>query len=165
MLMLRRLGLMTAAGLLCASLTLADDPPKNELPKSVVEVLQNATEFELYSLDPELPLEKPTNDFHGWKVLGKASIKDVKAREKLTKAFLKGVDDSTGEAKRGFKPRHGIRVTYKKKTVDIVMSFQYLQSVVYEGDADKDLTIRHTSTPSTVFDDAVKAAGLKTAGK
>jgi hypothetical protein len=82
-----------------------------------------ASEIELYSLDPSFG-GRQEEGFHGWKILGKTTIKDAEPRKALAAAFKKGVEDNEGVVAGCFIPRHGIRVKYDGKTVDLVICFQ-----------------------------------------
>jgi hypothetical protein len=140
---------------------------KDELPKDVVDVLKGADKFELYTLDPKSPpkpaTEKSAEYFHGWKIVDHKAVGEAKDREKLVEAFIKGVRPAKSIAARGFAPRHGLRVTRDKRTVDLLMSFEHYQSMVYEGDVAEGFTIRHTTTPGSAFDMAVGKYDLKVA--
>lgn len=160
--MFRLSPLLSLVALVIGGGGIAATEPNPKLSPAIVEALQKG-KFELYSLDPEIPDMKPKDDFHGWRVLGKATIKDAKERDTLAKAFLQGVEDNDGKVIRGFQPRHGLRVTYEQKTYDFVFGGKYLQTMVYEGDDKKGFRVLHTSKPVAAFDEAVKTAGLKTA--
>ena len=76
-----------AVVLLAADPAATDDKDKgNKLPESALKVLQNATEFELYSIDFAHP-DKEKTGFHDLKAVGKTTVKDAKTREKLVSEF------------------------------------------------------------------------------
>ena len=97
----------------------ADDPPAW---KDARAVLEKATEWELLALDPCERRPDPKNAFRGWKILGKATVKDAVARKALLAALDKGVADHAEkrrkEREKGlvtetgcFQPRHGLRAS------------------------------------------------------
>jgi hypothetical protein len=110
----------------------------NEIPKEAREAFAKATECELYSIDPaRLPEKndeaKKADLFHGWKILGKTTLKgdDVK---KVRAAIEKGAKDSDGSVAGCFNPRHGVRIVHDKKTYDLVICYECLSATVYSGE-------------------------------
>jgi hypothetical protein len=108
--------------------------------------------IELLSLDPKEAKEK--EGFHGYKVLGSVKLEKKADREKLLKAFYKGIDDSDGSVAACFIPRHGLRAKVDGKTVEIVICFQCLSMKVYvDGKPGSALT---TGSPAATFNDILK---------
>jgi hypothetical protein len=133
-----------------------------KLPDDASAILDKATEIELYSLDPERLIEKPKNHFHGWKVLGKTTLKqDDRAR--ALEAIRKGIADSDGKVAGCFNPRHGIRAKHDSKTVDLVLCFECLSLQVHGPG--KQSSVLTTASPQPVLDKLLKDAGVKLAGK
>ena len=64
----------------------------NSLPPAARTILEQAKQFDLYSLDPEPSQNPVTNGFHGWKTLGKTIVTNESTRRKLVTAFEKGID-------------------------------------------------------------------------
>ena len=114
-----------------ACLVMAAAARGNEIPKGAAEAFEKATEFDLYSLDPGADGVK--GGFHGWKVLGKTSLKgdDVK---KVRDAVEKGRKESDGTQAKCFEPRHGIRIVQEKKTYDLVICYTCFSADVFEGE-------------------------------
>jgi hypothetical protein len=141
-------------------------PEERKLPDKVWAILNEADQLELLSLDPDQ--EKEAKDkFHGWNVLGKTGIKDKKAREGVVSAVSKGVKESDGTRANCFEPRHGIRATKEKQTVDLVICFECLSVEIYldggnkrEGDP-----IAITKSPETALDKVLRDAGVNLAPK
>jgi hypothetical protein len=133
----------------------ADKEKDNKIPDEARAILEKAEQIELLSLDPARSEEKPKDDFHGWKVLGKAVVKDAEVRKKLVAAFKKGVEENKGEVADCFNPRHGIRATHDGKTADFVICFECFQSRVYVGDKKLDGFL-NTDSPEAVFDKVLK---------
>ena len=105
--------------------------PDSKIPERPRAALEKADQFELLSIDPDRQQEKPKDDFHGWKVLGRTQIKDADTRKKLVAALQKGVGENDGTVANCFNPRHGIRATHEGKTMDFVICFECLQVQVY----------------------------------
>ena len=135
---------------------------KNAIPADVKTVLEKADTFELYSLDPGE--ESVKDGFHGWKVLGKTTIKDTDVRKEVIAALAKGVADNDGRAAKCFEPRHGIRVVHDGKTTDLVICFACYQVRVTQGDKRGEGFLT-TDSPQATFDKVLKAAGVKLAPK
>src|SRR5437870_4054176 len=113
--------------LLCALVVAATLPGSAEASKEFNEaakVLQSADTVELISLDPAAKGFDKKQSFHGWKVLGRTSLKDKVTRERVIAAIKKGVADSDGSVAGCFRPRHGIRATRGKTTVELVICFE-----------------------------------------
>jgi hypothetical protein len=105
----------------------------NRIPNRAREALARADGVEVLSLDPERQKEKPTDGFHGWKVLGRTVVKDEETRKKVLAAFQKSIEESEGLRAACFKPRHGLRLHHQGKTLDLVICFECFQVHVDEG--------------------------------
>jgi hypothetical protein len=159
----RTLALVLMAGLLTALGRAEDQPKKNAIPAEAKAVLDKADSFELLSLDPS-DREAGKDGFHGWKILGKTEVKDADARKKLVAALEKGAEESKGEVARCFNPRHGIRATHDKKTVELVICFECLQVKGFVDKSDKDTAgYLTTRSPQPALDKVLKDAGVKLA--
>jgi hypothetical protein len=128
----------------------------NDLPKDVRAVLDKADRFELLSLDPTRQKEKPKDDFHGWKVLGKTEVKDAAARKNVVAALYKGIADSDGSVAACFNPRHGIRATHDGKTVELVICYECLSMQAFLGETRSSALT--TRSPQKTFDEVLRAA-------
>jgi hypothetical protein len=128
----------------------------NKIPDDLRAVLEKADQFELLSLNPEEPKEKPKDGFHGWQVLGKTTVKDAETRKKLVAALGKGVKENDGTVARCFNPRHGIRVTHDGKTADFVICFECFQVKAFAGDKLQGFLV--TNSPQPTFDTVLKEA-------
>jgi hypothetical protein len=135
----------------------------NDLPKGVRAVLDNADRFEVLSLDPTRQKEKPKDDFHGWKVLGRTEVKDAETRKKVVAALYKGIADSDGKVAGCFNPRHGIRATHDGQTVELVICYECLSMQAYLGtERSSALT---TPSPEKTFDQVLRDAKVPLAPK
>jgi hypothetical protein len=135
----------------------------SKFPQAYRDVLEKADQFELLSLNPEPQQEKSKDDFHGWKVLGKTTVKDEATRKKLIAAFKKGVADNDGRAAKCFNPRHGIRASHDGKTADFVICFECLQVSAFMGD--KQSNFLTTESPASAFNEALKDAKVPLSNK
>jgi hypothetical protein len=141
------------------------------------EMLEKAEKFELLSLDPSPSKEKPKEQFHGKKVLGVTVIKDAKTRKQLIETLKKGIEENARLNPPGvpkdamvlancFEPRHGIRLTDKDKTVDLVICFHCLQIQVYvDGFRLQGGLMPTTKAQQGVFDKVLQAAKVPLAPK
>jgi len=140
-----------------------DNPPDTgsdevAMPLEARTVFENASNFELYRLDPS-PTTFNVNDkqsFHGWKILGKTAVKgeDVKA---IWAAVKKGIKDSDGKVAACFNPRHGIRIVQDKKTYDFVICFECLTANIYKDDVEIGQYLT-TNSPAAVLNRVLRAA-------
>ena len=128
---------------------------KDRLPAAVKDVLNKAEQLELYSLEPgNANKDDKPETLHGWKVLGKTTVKDARARKELIEAA--GKPSRKGGAK-CFEPRHAIRATHAGKTVDLVICFECSWVYVYEGDKETaKLTVDRKEQPA--FDRVLREA-------
>src|SRR5262245_44881959 len=113
---------LALAAALAAPLAAEARDKDNKFPDDVLKVLEKADSYELLSLDPGVKGVK--GGFHGWKVLGKTTVKDKKVRGQVLAALKKGVADSDGRVAKCFIPRHGVRATHGGKTVELVICFE-----------------------------------------
>jgi len=143
---------------------LASAAEKNQIPDDLKTILEKADKFELLSLEPEHLKEKPADGFHGWKVLGRTTVKDAETRKTLLAAFEKGVEENKGEVARCFDPRHGIRATHGDKTVELVICFECYQVKAFAGEgALKGFLV--TGSPQPAFDKVLTDAKVPLAKK
>lgn len=142
----------------------ASSDEDSKMPAELRIALEKGTEFELFSLRPANPDNPiPPDSFHDETILGKTMVKDAEARNRLVTALKKAVYESQG-APGCFNPRHGIRVTYKGRTVDLVICFECWQVMAYVGDERVKGFMVHES-PQAVFDEILKEANVPLAEK
>jgi hypothetical protein len=129
----------------------------NEIPKGAREAFEKTAEFDLYSLDPSQGRKKDGDgNFHGWKVLGKTTLKGADAKT-VRDAVEKGRRESNGLVAGCFNPRHGIRFTVDQKTYDIVLCYECLSADVYGGDHELGRFLT-TAGPADALNKALRAA-------
>jgi hypothetical protein len=136
----------------------------NGLPGPVRVALEKAERFELLSLDPADRKVKPKEGYHGWRVLGTTAVKGEEAR-KRARAGLDRALEFTGVVPAScFQPRHGIRVTYKKDTFDLVICFECARLSVLRGDEEL-IELLVNPSAQAPFDRALRDAGTPLAKK
>ena len=158
------LALAFALGVLLPSAACVADTG-NKLPADAQAVLDKAEEIELYSLDPaeNADAEKPKEQFHGWRVLGKTTVTKGDKKD-VVEALGKGIKGSDGSVAACFNPRHGIRATHDKKTVELVICFECLSMQVFEG-GEKTASVLTTATPQKTLDKVLTAAKVPLPGQ
>jgi hypothetical protein len=116
--------------------------------------------MEVIALNPN-GAENEVETFHDYGVLGRAMIRDSGEIKTLAAAFLEGRREG-GEALLCFDPRHGIRVPYGNKDLDLVICLECQQGQLYFGEHNgRWFGISKSPRPS--FDEAFKKAGLQIA--
>ncbi len=105
---------------------------ENKLPDQAKNILEKASDFELYLLDPSKRVDKAneTTSLCGWKVLGKKTVGDAETRKELLAAVERDID-TAGRSANCFVPHHPIRATHEGKTVDLVICFKCHWVYVY----------------------------------
>jgi hypothetical protein len=148
----------------------SDDPP---VWKDARAVLEGATEWELFALDPDPNLKPdPKDTFRKWKVRGKTEIKVADARKALLAALDKGIANEAERVRKEvemglltetgcFQPRHGIRATVGGQTVEVVICFECKPVYFYLGERrGQALT---DESPQKAFDKVLTDAGVSVA--
>src|SRR5262249_28902120 len=136
-----------------------------KIADAAAQALAKAEQVELFSLDPNFRKEPPQDSLHGWKILGKTTVKDGRTLKSLRAALLKSVEESDGIAAVCFNPRHAIRVTVDKKQVDFIICFECFQMRILSKE-DKLMTgVLLTDTAQPVFDQILRDAGVPLAKK
>lgn len=130
---------------------------ENKIPDQARAILENANQFELLSIGHGPTTKNPTEDFHGWPVIGKTTIKDSNTRNRLVAALEKGVEENKGDSMKCFNPRHGIRATHDGMTADFVICFECFQAVVYIA-GEKEQRFLITASPAPVFNQTLQQA-------
>lgn len=135
--------------------------PSSDLPPNVLSALQAAESYELLSLDPnpELRGEAGRSGFHGWHVLGRTAITDVRVQQKLNSALQAGVQENDGTVAACFEPHHGISVVSRESTTDLVICFACFSAQVYVNGAKGDGFLT-TGSPQPVFDKVLREANV-----
>lgn len=143
---------------------LANGSRADAIPPAALAALEKAAQFELYSLEPSDRENKDGERFHGWKVLGKATVKDKDARQRVIASLKKGAEENDGVVANCFEPRHGIQVTHDGKTISLVICFQCLSAQMFV-DGKRDGGYLTTGSPQPVLDKVLKDASIPLAKK
>jgi hypothetical protein len=125
------------------------------IPKQALNVLENADEFTLLSLNPE-PGIKATNDFHGFPVLGKVQIKEPSQRQAILNALYSGITKNGLEAM-CFSPRHGLHTKLGNKVEDLLICFECSQ-IYFHGVSEGKLLVN--GTPAGFFNHILADANV-----
>jgi hypothetical protein len=147
------------AVLLVAGLALAGpgDDPYSKLPATVSALLDEADSVELLSIDPGERISDPSAGFHGWKVLGRTTLRNDAGRRAIVLAIQRGVgeaDDAAG----CFEPRHGLRATKGNKVVDFVICFSCRWIEVHDGG--QSAFVRTTASAKPAINRALRDAAV-----
>jgi hypothetical protein len=125
-----------------------------KLPAQAKMILEKATEFELYSLEPD-------KEKGGWNVLGKTTVKDAKLRKELLAALEKSIAEPGEGGHKCFWPRHQIRATHEGKKVDLVICFECQWVYVYlDGKEKEPDRIEMDGGAQPLFDKVLSDAGV-----
>ena len=98
-------------------------------PNNSVQIFDLGKKVTVFALKPDGKIEN-AEEFHGYSVLGKTEIKDEDFQGLIKRAFL---DSLLGgkEAAKCFNPRHGLRISDDKTSVDLVICFECKNFVSY----------------------------------
>jgi hypothetical protein len=140
------------------------------LPGDCRQVLEQADQFTLFSLDPGSLVRDPETGegsyacsggrFHGFVVLGHATVDDVPRRAELLHALYEGFAGAI-RPRPCYEPRHGIRATRGKQAVDLVICFTCSPVQVYPDAASDSFSWHKVSaSPRALFDQALTRAGV-----
>lgn len=131
----------------------------NPLPSMAGRALENPSDFELLSIDPDRNNKVKGAGFRDWAILGKTQIDDRRTREKLVSAFEDGVGKSDGSVALCFNPRHGMRFVHNGSTYEFLICFECSQVQWYiDGERQEDILI--ADSPKPVFDSVLKRFDL-----
>jgi hypothetical protein len=135
------------------------------LQPPIKEVLVNAKEIELFSLDPAVKAEEARTKFQGWAVLGSTTVTEKDARAKLVQEIETGIAESRyGEMAFCFRPRHGVRAKFGEAMVDLVICFECSWVQVYvNGQGVRSEATKET--PQKYLDELLTAAKVRLAPK
>jgi len=136
---------------------------RNEIPAAAGAILEQADHFELLSLDPRSQLTVVDGDFHGFRLLGTAVIKDTETRQKLVSAFKNAIAEKPGAIAACFNPRHGIRVSKNRERADFGICFECRQVQVSYGEFQREFPINNSA--EALFNSVLRARGLPLADK
>ena len=141
------------------------------LPPDATIALQEATSFELLSLDPLQSQDPDQRDslteadhLHGWIVRGSTTIQDSNTRATLVSRFAAGVAEHNGLVAACFNPRHAIRLIHDGKTHVFVICFECAQ-VEWHIDGQRATGFLISTSPQSLFDEVLQKANVPLAEK
>lgn len=102
-------------------------------PDQSFQTYSNGKTLTLYSIEPFKQIEN-AEDFHGSAILGKTEITNRSFLDFITHAFLNDMANAFDASAACFNPRHGIRITDEKQTLDILICFECGNFVTFYGD-------------------------------
>lgn len=102
------------------------------LPSAALEVARDSTTFEVMTLDPGQE-GAADQDFHGHRILWRTIVTDRAAQERIVDIVNGGVSFFASPAK-CFNPRHGVRMSHGKRTVDLVICYECGTIQIHEGE-------------------------------
>jgi hypothetical protein len=115
------------------------DPSTIASKKTIGELkglLGKAETMELFRLDPKLLFDGRAvkeDSFHGYEITFRTTVEKAEQRTQLGDPLGKALHWSRLRMGACFNPRHGLRVTQGKRTVDFVICLECWGVLVYEG--------------------------------
>lgn len=140
---------------------------RRDMPRTASRLLENPDRYELLSLYPYLTFSaqySAADRFHGHPIIGRTFISDPGVQRKLNDALRVGARESDGSMMACFNPRHGIRVTHGRQVTDFVICFECRQVEVFQDEKQIAFFIT-TSSPQSMFDQALRSVGVPLADK
>jgi len=142
------------------------------LPAALKQILNDADEFILFSLDPTPDFEHKSKDtFKRYPVIGQTKIKAWSTRRQLTEELnnairagdsltvSNGVVSLSGPFASCFNPRHGIRARRSRETVELLICFE-CEQVQIDSSKEAERVLKLTKKPSRTFNAVLKSAGV-----
>jgi hypothetical protein len=120
-----------------ASVAYSGDPPADQkcsIPKSVLDIMANSKELELFSLDPTVKARKDGKAYYDWHILGSTHLRVEDQKKGIVSGITGAVTESTyGDMGVCFRPRHGIRAVKGKDTADLLVCFECWRIEIYHN--------------------------------
>ena len=142
------------------------------LPEALQQILNDADEFILFSLDPTPDFEhKSKNTFKRYPVIGQTKINASSTRRQLTKELdnairagdgltvSNGVVFLSGPFASCFNPRHGIRAAKSRETVELLICFE-CEQVQIDSSKEAERVLKISKKPSRTFNAVLTSAGV-----
>lgn len=114
------------------SFQLSEEQKAKAFPVNSYKVFEKSEKLTLYALNPDSKNEV-AEDFQGFSVISKTDIKVKNFQNLLKRSFLRSITGKTGTSG-CFKPRHALRLSLEKQTLDILISFECGKFVSYFAD-------------------------------
>jgi hypothetical protein len=137
----------------------------DKIPQQARTALEQATEFELFSLDPDVPDPDHPKEEDRHKSFGSILVKDAPTRAKILAALDAGASSDKASPAMCFEPRHAIRVLHAGKSYLIVICFECNWAKIYIDDQPEEKGFGTTNSPETAFDEVLRTARIPLAKK
>ena len=147
--------------LFAASASSQEGPLPNEMPEKAARILNNAEEWDLYSLQPSPSNEvaDKTSFFYPHQVLGRLTVKKTDdVGKKVLDAFEKTIGKGDWQA-RCFEPEHAIHAEDRDDSIDIIICFHCGWAYVYVNEKEVAALIAEMSGDE-MFDSILKNANI-----
>jgi hypothetical protein len=153
----RRLELILIACLFIGLTACTKTPPSNgpltgkELLNSVLtadmqQILLHPDEVEIFTIHPDPNnkdevLYKVIDRFHGYGVLGQATLEDKVTCELLGSSLVNAIKQGRDDGVLCFEPRHAIRAKRGWSSVDVVVCFHCRNAYVFDSERKSDVVV------------------------
>ncbi len=132
------------------------DSWKQLFPADSRQVFEKSDHMTLYAVGL-MPEHGASNTFHDYPIIGRTEITQLKMRRDIVAYLYHGVETYRW-ASACFKPRHAIRASQGKKTVDLLICFDCSGIQLWYGDKEGN---GHTSKmPQSFYDETLVKAGV-----
>jgi hypothetical protein len=160
------LQVLLVLALAAQELTWMREPHTEQLPSSVLDILERAEVLTIFALNPQTPDSPPYTvgpansdheEFDFYPVIGKARVTDSRQLREVTSALRKDIRGAGVSA--CFYPRHGVRAEVSGQHVDFVICFECRETIVVVGEEMRGrVRIDHNSLD--VLNKVLKANGV-----
>lgn len=133
------------------------DEPYSKLPAPASALLDGAEAIEILSIDPKGRPAEPGEGFHGWRVLGRTTLRDPGTRKSVVAALRRGIAEAEGAAG-CFEPRHGLRATKGDRSADFVICFS-CRWIEVHADGER-ASVWISESPKPAINHALRDAGV-----
>ncbi len=123
--------------------------------------------LEVWSLDPSVDSRKEKvkksalYPFHDNYSIGRAELQGDEAIHKLLLSIIRSIANGPDTNDLCFDPRHGLRIYDQKGFIDVVVCYECLQGVIYDGK--NEMWFRTSADAQADFDAVFAQLGLKKA--
>ena len=111
---------------------LSEEERAKAFPENSFKILKNSDKLMLYALNP-VSKTQSAEDFRGFPVITKTEVKTKTHQNLLKRSLLKSMIGETVKNE-CFKPRHALRLSDGKQTLDVLISFECGKFISYFED-------------------------------
>ncbi len=146
------IGICVGAGLVY----LNNSKQPTDFHTSSYDIFKHGEKVVLYSIDPKQTNTSNVKDsFNNYPVLSKVEVVDPNLQSELKSALIEGMNQNAIAAK-CFNPRHGLRVSWGLKTIDVVICFECSSLEVYSTKRVSVVSVSNYAEP--LFDRILRSA-------